>query len=371
MAKKNDIEVHDDDNTITLNDFTIKLHPLVYQYFTNKKIKKSDRADIIERALNVGLLAAEQGRVAQAVKLFNSEISGEYNLLSTHMEVLQNKLEKDNKFKTDLEDDVVIALISHCTEMGYDDVVVPTGAQGKDGNKTGDALATITIDSTKQAKIAIEVKFASDYTKGDKRNNITGRVKPKGDTVYSQILEAQAVLDGSLGIFVIDEDLDAISGPGIQYLPDIRGFIVKVNVLSGDYDNLCMCYEVARQMAIAGRPEEGVDMALLQFLISDLCNLLGRQKFIKDQGAEIIKSIKSNQAKTVKKVEEILVNFDSELRGLQEAMAWIQKCLVGLIETGELSAKDAFEVYTQKGAQIDYNAKKKQLQAFYDELGSN
>ena len=120
-----------------------------------------------------------------------------------------------------------------------------------------------------------------------------------------------------------------------------------------------------------GRPEGGVDMALLQFLISDLCNLLGRQKFIKDQGAEIIKSIKSNQAKTVKKVEEILVNFDSELRGLQEAMAWIQKCLVGLIETGELSAKDAFEVYTQKGAQIDYNAKKKQLQAFYDELGSN
>jgi len=28
-------------------------------------------------------------------------------------------------------------------------------------------------------------------------------------------------------------------------------------------------------------------------------------------------------------------------------------------------------VYTQKGAQIDYDAKKKQLQAFYDELGSN
>ena len=62
---------------------------------------------MIEKALNVGLLAAQQGRLAQAVRLFNSELSGEYDLLSTHMEVLQEKLEKDNKFKTDLEEDVV------------------------------------------------------------------------------------------------------------------------------------------------------------------------------------------------------------------------------------------------------------------------
>jgi len=269
-----------------------------------------------------------------------------------------------------LEEDVVIALISHCTEMGYDDVVIPTGTKGEDGNKTGDALATITIDSTKQTKIAIEVKFAQTYQKGAKRNITKERMKPARDTVYAQILESRAVLDGSLGIFVIDEDLNPFDGPGIQYLPDIRGFIVKVNVLTGDYDNLCMCYEVARQMAIAGRTEDGVDMALLQFLVSDLCTLLGRQKFIKDQGAEIVKSIKSNQTKTVKEVEKILVNFDSELRGLQEAMAWVQKCLTGLIETGELSAKDAFELYTQKGAQIDYAAKKKELQTLYKELSS-
>ncbi len=369
MSEEGEIEFSGNDSTVTFNNLKIKLHPTIYQYLTDtSKIKKGDRNSAIEKALNVGLLAAQQGRVAQAVKLFNSEISGEYNLLSTHMDVLQHKLEKDNKFKTDLEDDVVIALISHCTEMGYDDVVVPTGTQGKDGNKTGDALATITIDSTKQAKIAIEVKFASNYTKGEKRNITAGKVKPQGDTVYSQILESQAVLDGSLGIFVTDEDLDAIPGPGIQYLPDIRGFIVKVNVLNGDYDNLCMCYEVARQMAIGGRPSEGVDMALLQFLVSDLCTLLGRQKFIKDQGAKIIKSINENQKKTVNDVEKILVSFDSELRGLQEAMAWIQTCLQGLIETGDLSAEDAFEVYTQKGAQIDYDAKKKELQTFYKEL---
>ena len=104
MAAKKEIVVDDDACTVTLNDLKLNLHPSVYQYFTDtKNIKKGERGSVIEKALNVGLLAAQQGRLAQAVKLFNSELSGEYDLLSTHMEVLQQKLEKDNKFKTDLE----------------------------------------------------------------------------------------------------------------------------------------------------------------------------------------------------------------------------------------------------------------------------
>jgi len=369
MASNRNIVLDDDKFTITLSDLELSLHPTVYQYLTDRKnVKVSERASAIERALNVGLLAAQHGRLAQAVRLFNSELSGEYDLLSTHMDVLQHKLEKDNKFKTDLEEDVVTALITHCSEMGHSDVVVATGTAGKDGNKTGDALATITIDPTRQARVAIEVKFASTYQRGESQNVTAGNIRPKRDTVYSQILEARSVQDGSLGIFVIDENLNPFDGPGIQYLPDIRGFIVKVNVLNGDYENLCMCYEVARQLAISERTEEGVDMALLQFLVNDLSSLLGRQKYIKDRGAEIVKSIKANQAKTIKEVERILVDFDAELAGLQGAMAWVQRCLSGLIETGELSAKDAFEIYTQKGAQIDYESKRKELDSFYEDL---
>mgnify|MGYP006129030897 CR=1 FL=1 len=104
MAKKpEEIEVNVDDCTVTFNDLTITLHPTIYQYLLGDKssVKKGDRASVIEKALNVGLLAAQQGRVAHAVKLFNSEIAGEYDLLSTHMDVLQHKLEKDSKFKTD------------------------------------------------------------------------------------------------------------------------------------------------------------------------------------------------------------------------------------------------------------------------------
>ena len=83
MAKKNEYELDDDGCTITLKDLKLNLHPSVYQYFTDtKNIKIGDRASAIEKALNVGLLAAQQGRLSQAMKLFNSEMSGEYDLLS-------------------------------------------------------------------------------------------------------------------------------------------------------------------------------------------------------------------------------------------------------------------------------------------------
>ena len=124
MSKEGRIEYDDEDYTITFNDLTINLHPTIYQYLTDiSKIKKGDRAIAIEKALNVGLLASQQGRVAQAVKLFNSEISGEYDLLSTHMEVLQHKLEKDNKFKTDLEEDVVIVVVDPRHEITKQNLV--------------------------------------------------------------------------------------------------------------------------------------------------------------------------------------------------------------------------------------------------------
>jgi len=58
---------------------------------------------------------------------------------------------------------------------------------------------------------------------------------------------------------------------------------------------------------------------------------------------------------------------EAALKQLQEVARLGSNVFEGLISTGELSAKDAFEVYTQKNAQIDYDAKKKELQNFYSE----
>jgi hypothetical protein len=358
-----------DEHTVRFEGLTLQLHPTIFQYLSNKKkVLVKDQQSVIQNALNVGILAAMQGRVYETVKLFNSEIHAEYSLLSTHMEVLENKLKTDNKFKTDLEENVVIALREHCSQQGYSDIIAETGTVGKDGNKTGDGLATIQVDASKQTKIPIEIKFASTYQTGEKRNITANKIRPSSDTMIAQLLESRKNRDGSYGIFVIDEELNPIDGPGIQYFPEVRGFMVTVNVLNNDYENLAMCYEVARKMAIAGRTSEQVDMGMLQFFVRDLVNLLGRQKFLKDQGAEIVKTLKTNQNKTLTEVEKILITFDTELKGLQEAMAWVEKCLESLLSNGELSAEEAFEMYTQKNAQIDYDAKKKEMTEFYKTL---
>ena len=60
-------------------------------------------------------------------------------------------------------------------------------------------------------------------------------------------------------------------------------------------------------------------------------------------------------------------NIFGILKQLQEVARLGSNVFEGLISTGELSAEDAFEVYTQKNAQIDYDAKKKELQNFYSE----
>ena len=369
MAAKKEIELNTDEHTVRFEGLTLQLHPTIFQYLSNKKkVLVKDQQSVIQNALNVGILAAMQGRVYETVKLFNSEIHAEYSLLSTHMEVLENKLKTDNKFKTDLEENVVIALREHCSQQGYSDIIAETGTVGKDGNKTGDGLATIQVDASKQTKIPIEIKFASTYQTGEKRNITANKIRPSSDTMIAQLLESRKNRDGSYGIFVIDEELNPIDGPGIQYFPEVRGFMVTVNVLNNDYENLAMCYEVARKMAIAGRTSEQVDMGMLQFFVRDLVNLLGRQKFLKDQGAEIVKTLKTNQNKTLTEVEKILITLDTELKGLQEAMAWVEKCLESLLSNGELSAEEAFEMYTQKNAQIDYDAKKKEMTEFYKTL---
>ena len=369
MAAKKDIHLNSDESSVTFENLTLQLHPTIFQYLSDtKKVKVGEQQSVLEKALNVGILAALQGRVYETVKLFNSELSGEYSLLSTHMEVLEHKLKTDNKFKTDLEEDVVTALRDHCSERGYSDTIAETGTIGKDGNKTGDGLATIQVDASKQTKIPIEIKFASTYQIGEKRSVTKNKIRPSTDTMMSQLLESRQNRDGSYGIFVIDEELNPIDGPGIQYFPEVRGFMVIVNVLNNDYENLCMCYEVARQMAIAGRPSDDVDMGMLQFFVRDLVNLLGRQKFLKDQGANIVKTLKTNQAKTLTEVETLLITFDTELKGLQESMVWVEKCLQSLLSNGELSADEAFSLYTKKDAQIDYDAKKKEMEEFYKAL---
>lgn len=360
------VGINEEDNTITMDGLTFNLHPLTFEHL--KKQKAGDRKQTIEQAINVGLLAAAQGRLSATISAISENLQGEYSLLSQQVEVLQGKLAKDNKYKGDRELDVQTALREFAAEMGYSDLIEATGTVGDTkGNKTGDVLATIHVNERKLERIAIEVKFASTYSEGVSRNSTKGRLKPKGDTAISQLLEAQAVQDGAMGIFVVDVVLNPIDGPSIQYRPEVNGFIVKVNVLERDFSNLGVCYSIARSMVIAKRDGHQVDMTAVDFLIREVVSLLDRQKFIKDIGATILTDLKTAHDDAVTKVKDRLITFDSELAGLQDAMKWAMTCFQGLMKTGTLSADEMFELYMQKNAQIDYDAKQKELTGFYNQ----
>ena len=181
-APKKGINLIEDENSIQIGS-TFELHPSVYGWFSNQKsVKVKDRDAYLTKALNVGLLSLWQGRVAHALNQFKDEMQSELELVQMYADSLQERLEKDNKYKTDQEVTVADALKAYISEKKYSDTVDVTGTEQEgDRNKTGDVLA-IVKDGRASENLGIEVKFAKSYGLGDpkKGSGDGGRKKARG-----------------------------------------------------------------------------------------------------------------------------------------------------------------------------------------------
>ena len=257
-SPKKGINLNNDENSVQIG-LSFELHPSVYGWFSDTKaVKAGDRASYITKALNTGLLALWQGRVSHALKQFKDEMQSELELVQMYTDSLQERLEKDNKYKTDQEVTVADALEAYIKEKKYSDTVDVTGTDADgDGNKTGDVLA-IVKDGRKAENLGIEVKFAANYGLGDSnagsgaggRKNTKASFRSGADTAISQILETRSNRDSRLAIFVIDEHLNPLDGPPVRFFPAYSGFIVKVDTLSNDFTALEICYEIATDDAL-------------------------------------------------------------------------------------------------------------------------
>lgn len=375
-ADKAGITVDKENCRLVFNNHVIDLHPVTLDALTKKPTKVGEYPEIIANALNVGLLARKQGRLNKSIESFNDKLESDFSMLSQHMDILQHKLEKDNKYKTDLEIDVVVALKEFRDKKGYSDIISDTGTKSSESglssrNKTGDALVTIDIDKNKRANIGIEVKMASKYTLGDisSKSLIIDKIRTEDDSALSQILETNANNNAVITIFVTDrEDLDPFPElSNIQFFPSYRGFMVKVDVMSGDYSNLQITYEIAREMAISKRSIEGIDTALLMFMIENIEQLTRRHKLLTGKGSALIKEVKESHNTIIQSLEGTLIGIDSEVKALADAMRWTNKCMKGLIETGELSVTDAFSLYTLSDANLVMESTRKELGEYYEE----
>jgi len=289
---------------------------------------------------------------------------------------LQERLEKDNKYKTDQEVTVADALEAYIKEKKYSDTVDVTGTDADgDGNKTGDVLA-IVKDGRKAENLGIEVKFAAKYGLGDfnagsgagGRKNTKTNFRTPGDSAISQILETRSNRDSRLAIFVVDEHLNPLDGPPVRFFPAYSGFIVKVDTLSNDFTALEICYEIARQMTLSTRSLDGMDFDIIEFLLRDLALVLDRQNFLKDAGETILKQIVKSHNDNIKVVKEQVAQFDAELSALRTSIENTTEILAKFFKTGELSASEKFSTYVQAQAGAEWSSVKTQRTAWTAKL---
>ena len=348
------IEFDIEKSTLHLNE-TFELNSSLVAWAGNKdKVKVAERRQFIHEALQIGILAKMQGKVSQTLKLFNNQIDSELSIIQSYMETQEYKFRKDSGFKTELEELIRDELINHVRESEMKDKVTVTGTESEVGtSKKGDVLAVIhTEDGTKN--LAIEVKFASSFQIGDKRNVTTKGVRADaGKQVIEQILGSQANRNSEYCLFVIDKSLNPIDlgGRSIVFYPDIKGFIVVVDVESGDFDALKVCYDIARSMTISQQTLD-FDYGVFSFLLKDLQETMSRQKHIKDAGRTILETLETNHTTTLKNhedtmksVRETLQLFEGDLAATQKAISEMIRLLDSFFKEGKLEAKEQREMY--------------------------
>lgn len=360
-AKESYVTVDEQNETIRFQGVIGEVHPGLIQWLNGSKVTKEMRTDRVNQAVKLGLLAQWQGRISAAINSYKSHMDEEFALLQAYQKAIEDKFKTDSKFKTDQEITVCNALQGHVSEQNYTDNVTVVGTRQEEGssNKTGDVLAVIAHNGTNH-NLAIEVKFATDYAQGgvESKSNVKSAFRADTDTSTSQLIEARMNRDSRYSIIVLDHTLNLKSKtPEIVFHPEAQGFIVKVNLLDGDFSSLYTAYEVARAMTIASAPIN-LDYSVLEYLLKDLNTVLKRQgritNVVKAISNQVIKSHKDN----MKTINEQMALYDADLQATKTSIAQTKKALTEFFKTGEFSPTTAFETYVKSKANGEWNVAK-------------
>ncbi|MDA8546512.1 SAP domain-containing protein [Euryarchaeota archaeon] len=360
-----------EDGKSTINAISINgkfaLHPSLSGWFFNKdNVLVGKRSEKIQQALGIGMLALWQGRVSHSLNQFKDKMQSEIELVQMYMLDLEKKLEKDNKYKTDQEITIKVALEKYVRSQGYlDDIQHDgTGSDDDDTNKTGDVLAIIS-DGKNVENLAIEVKFSSTYGLGDietgGRNNPKNSFRSQGDTAFGQLLETRSTKKSNISIFVMNERLNPINEIGDQqilFYPEVFGFIVKVDSENNNFTYLEIAYEIARTMTLASRPLDKLHFDVIQFLLTELNFLLKRDKHYKGIAKTIRENIISSHNTLLKTIDNDVALLDAEISALNLAVNKTMNVLENYLETGVLEPDEAWAIYSREREQMEWAQKK-------------
>lgn len=313
---------------IEIKDFEIE-NQIVFNYFD--KLPVHERDEKFYRALYIGVLALMEDRISAFLSKTSNELGTELESLKMIFEMKKELFYKSTIKGVLAEDEIAEFLNQYFSEKKLKDKAVLTGntTGNLPKNKSGDIICE--IDGKPDLRIAIECKFDKSVRLGDiESKEIFTR---KTDTVWSQLIEAQANRDSKVSLIVFDISLVDNSilkkFENVGYIPGI-GLVAIVNSQKGDYSNLAIAYMLARDIALNAKEIE-VDKDILAGIVN-----------------RIIKDI--NEVLSIKRlVESNIDNNKAILKQLEKSillMEFNQEYLKKFLSDGTLTKKDLLNFYT-------------------------
>lgn len=328
---------------VEISSFEVK-NDVVFNYFD--ALPTSEREEKLLKALHIGVLALMEDRFSAFLAKTTNDLGVELESLKMIFDLKQEIFQKTAIKGILAEDEVASFLEEFFADQRLKDTVHLTGtaAGSLPKNKTGDIVCKVGGDDG--PRIVIECKFDKSLRLGDiASKDIFTR---KTDTVWSQLIEAQANRDAKVGMIVLDRSLiDASVLNAIQnvrFLPEV-GFVAIIDSQKGDFSNLAIAYMLARDIAINAKPIE-LDKNLLAAIVNRLVSSLD----------DILK-IKSLVEGNIENNKKILLQ-------LEKAMLFVkfnQEFLLKFLADGSLTKEDFLSFYTGEAVMDRYKPIEKEI----------
>lgn len=322
---------------------------IVFRYFDS--LKSDDRDDHFYKALYIGVLALMEDRLSAFLAKTANELGTELENLKMIFDMKKEMFFKSAVKGVLAEEEIAKFLNELLSSKKLKDRVELTGnIQGSiPKNKTGDIISY--VDGDDALRIVIECKFDKSIKLGEisKKEIFTN----KTDTVWSQLIEAQANRDGKVSILVLDNSL--IDGTvlnavdGVKFIPEI-GLVAVIDSQSGNFSNLTTAYFLARDIAMNAKKLD-LDKDLLSILVNRMI------KDIEDVGA-IRKMVEGNISNNVKILQQIEKSYLS--------IYFTRDYLMKFLQDGVLSKKDLFDFYSGDEIRDAYKTIEKNITADLD-----
>ena len=340
---KNNIKLNQQLKRIEVSTFEID-NAIVFNYFD--RLKAEERDEKLIRAIYIGVLAMMEDRISAFLSKTSNELGTELESLKMIFEMKKELFYKTTMKGMAAEEDIVEYLNNYFKDKKIKDIARLTGneAGALPKNKTGDIISS--IDGRDNLKIAIEAKFDKSIKLGD----ISGKdvFIRKTDTAWSQLIEADANRGSKISIIVFDISLVDASilkvVDSVGFIP-VVGFIAIIDSQKGDYSNLVIAYNLARDIAVNAKSlelDKDVLAMIVTRIIKDL-NEVVKIRFLVQANIDNNKAILGQLEKSI-----LLMEFNQEY-------------LMKFLKDGTLTKKDLLNFYIGEDVKERYKVIDKEI----------